>query len=258
MAAVDVAVHDRVAYAVINRPDRRNAVDQAVLEGLEHASEVVRDDPTVRALVLMGAGESFSVGMDLEVLDRAFADHAYFRFFLERFHLLLLGLESLPVPVVAAVGGLTRAGGLEIVLACDLVLVAAEARIADHHLAFGVVPGAGASQRAPRLGDQRARELIFTSRWLTGAEAVEVGLALRCVPRRELGPAVEDLVAQLRGKSRPCLAATKSAMRAGAGLPLDQAVWLELEQFMTYLEDVPDSDEGYRAWIEHRDPTWAS
>src|SRR5262249_46305888 len=88
---------------------------------------------------------------DLECLERGFADHAYFRSFLERFHAALLRLERLPVPTVAAVNGLARAGGFEIALACDLAICADEARIADNHTGFGVIPGAGASQRRAGL-----------------------------------------------------------------------------------------------------------
>jgi enoyl-CoA hydratase/carnithine racemase len=161
------------------------------------------------------------------------------------------------VPVVAAVNGLARAGGLELMLACDLVLIADEARVADHHLAFGIVPGGGSTQRLPRkVGAQRAREIIFTARWLTGAEAVEAGLALRSVPRAGLDAAVEELVARLRPLSRPCLAATKAAINEGRDLPLDAALDVELEHFVRYLDEVPGAREGYRAYVEKREPRW--
>lgn len=214
-------------------------------------------DEEVRALVLTGAGETFCVGLDIDLLGRAFKDSSYFRDVLHRFNLLLRKLERLPVPVIAAVNGLARAGGFEIMLACDLVLIAEEARVADNHLAFGIVPGGGATQRAPRkLGPQRARELIFTGRWVEGEEAAEIGLALRAVPRSELDRSVEELVDQLRPLSRACLAATKRAMNVGADLPLEEALVVEIEEFMRYLAEVPSSREGYLAFVERRKPSW--
>jgi len=220
-------------------------------------AQVERDD-TVRALVLTGTGETFCVGMDLACLERGFRDHAYFRSFLERLAAMLLRMEALPVPVIAAVNGLTRAGGFEIVLASDLVLIANEARIADDHGRFAVLPGGGSTQRAPRkLGWQRAADLILTARWIEGPGAVEYGIALRSVPRAELSAAVEELVDRLRGKSRAFLGAAKAAMRDGAALPLEDAVRLEIDRFIQHLERSPDAQEGFTAYREKRPPRWS-
>ncbi|MGH2828873.1 MAG: enoyl-CoA hydratase/isomerase family protein [Actinomycetota bacterium] len=170
---------------------------------------------------------------------------------------MLLRLEDLPVPVVAAVGGIARAGGFEMMLACDVTVVAAQARIGDNHLAFGIVPGGGSTQRLARLvGRQRAREIVFTGRWLDGAEARAIGLATHCVPRERLGDAVEDLVSVFRTRSRAALAATKAAMNAGDELPLREGLDAETEHFMRYLTGDPQAAEGFRAWIERRDPVW--
>ena len=228
-----------------------------MLAALPGALRRVREDPDVKALAVSGAGDAFCIGLDIGLLGRAFDEPAYFKDVLERLKRILVDLESLPVPVVAAVNGLTRAGGFELVLACDLAIIAAEARIADHHLAFGIMPGGGATQRAPRkIGDQRARELLFTARWLTGDEAAEYGLAVRAVPLSRLGDAVEDLVATFRLRSRTALAATKAAMNEGASLPLPRALDLETEVFMRYLTSDPQAAEGFRAYEAGRDPVW--
>lgn len=259
MSAVHSAERDRVLWLTLDRPRALNAVNEEVLDGLEVALRMVEAREDLRALVVAGAGDAFSVGMDLECLDRGFSDHAWFRAFLERFHSLLLRLERLPVPSVAAVNGLTRAGGFEILLACDLALCAHEARIADNHTQFGVIPGAGATQRAPRrLGMQRARELILTARWLDGAEAERLGLVLRSVPRAELDGAVEELVGHFRDKSRDCLAAAKAAINGGDGLSIEAGIQVELKEFFRYLESSPDASEGFRAYREHRQPRWRS
>jgi putative hydratase len=248
---------DRVATLTLNRPDAMNAIDEAMLEETWALIRQIEADENVRAVVIRGAGDAFCIGLDIGLLDRAFEDTEYFRNVLVRFRRFLLGLEGLTVPVIAAVNGRARAGGFEIILAADVVLVADEAKIADHHLAFGIMPGGGATQRATRkLGAQRARELIFTSRWIDGGEAERIGLALRSVPRMHLDDAVEDLVSQLRPLSRSCLGATKAAMVEGASLPLEDGLDLEIDRFIRYLNTVPSSREGYRAFKEKRDPVW--
>ena len=250
-------IRDRIAFLTLNRPAARNAIDEGVLTALPAALRRVREDPDVKALVVSGAGEAFCIGLDIGLLGHAFNDAAYFQDVLERFKRILTDLESLPVPVVAAVNGLARAGGFEVMLACDLVIVADEARIADHHLAFGIVPGGGSTQRAPRkIGDQRARELLFTARWLTGPEAAACGLALRSVPAAQVAAEVEALVAVFRTRSRTALAATKAAMNEGAGLPLPRALDIETEVFMRYLTGDPNAAEGFRAYEAGRDPVW--
>lgn len=254
--AVRVEVRDRVAVATLDRPDARNALDEAVVGGLEQLVADVRADRSLRALVVTGAGDAFSIGMDLAVLGRAFDDPAYFRAFLERLNAVLIAVEELDLPVIAAVNGLTRAGGFELLLAADLVVVADEARIADDHVRFGVLPGGGASWRAPRkLGDQRARELLLTGRWLTGPEAAAAGLALRSVPLTELPAAVEALVGPLRRRSRAALGATKAAMRRAEGLPARAAVAAEIDVFAEHLGH-PDAREGFDAYRAGRDPVW--
>lgn len=250
-------VRDRVAYATFDRPKALNAIDEDTLAALGAATAAVRDDGRVKALVLTGSGDAFCVGLDIGLLGRAFDDLTYFEDILRRFKDTLTGLETVPVPVVAAVNGVARAGGFEIALAADLVVVADDARIGDTHLAFGIVPGGGATQRAPRkLGAQRARELIFTGRWMDGREAAACGLALRAVPREALGDAVEEIVGRLRPLSRPCLAATKSAMRCGADLPLADALDVEIEHFLRYLSEEPTAREGFAAYVEKRTPAW--
>jgi enoyl-CoA hydratase/carnithine racemase len=255
--SVHLETRDRIGYLTLDRPDAMNAIDEATIDEALEALRRVAEDETLRALVITGAGNAFSIGLDIELLDRAFADSEYFRAVLNRFRRLLVAIEELPVPAVAAVNGRARAGGFELILACDLVLVADEAQLADHHLAFGIMPGGGSTQRAPRkLGDQRAKELLFTARWIDGAEAERIGLALRSVPRDRLDAAVEELVARLRPLSRQCLAATKAAIREGASLPLEDGLGLEIDHFIRYLNVVPSSREGYLAFKEKRDPVW--
>lgn len=258
MAAVEIETRDRVVHATLNRPDALNGITPEVMDGLEAAMAAVKTDPTAKALVIAGAGRAFSVGLDIDLLKEAFSDLTVFEATVRRLKRVLCDLEALEVPVVAAVNGLARAGGFELMLACDLVLVAADARVGDTHLSFGIVPGGGASQRLPRrIGHQRAREVILTGRWLTGTEAADIGLALRAVPGDQLAKEVDVLVDHFRPLSRPCLSATKAAMVEGQDLPLAHALDVELTHFLRFLAEVPDADEGYRAYVEDRPPVWS-
>jgi enoyl-CoA hydratase/carnithine racemase len=254
---LEYTVDRRIATIRFTRPDHMNSITDEMLDDLFAALDKVRADEQLRALVLTGTGKAFSVGLDLKLLECGFSDLDYWSGVLVRLNHFLLALEDLPVPVLAKINGLARAGGYELTLACDLALMADEARIGDVHSPFGVPPGGGASFRlARRVGDQRAREIIFTGRWLTGREAAELGLVLRSVPGRELDEATETLLAQLRNKPRGAMSVAKrmlNANRTGAGR---SAVDTELGAFMDWARHDPLSSEGMRAFVEKRQPVW--
>ncbi len=241
METMMLSVASGVATVVFNRPERLNSISEPFLDDLEAVLEEVEGDTSVNVLVVRGEGRAFCVGLDVDLLQRCYSDAGYYRSILARYAHLLLRLERAPVPVLAGVNGLARAGGFELILACDLVVIADEARIGDNHANFGVMPGGGSTQRLPRkIGDQRAKDLIMTARWLSGTEAVEYGLALRSVPLDSLDAAVEQLVDLLQDKPRACFAAIKRAMRRGALLPIEDAVFVELEEFDAYVLSSPE------------------
>lgn len=255
--SVRVEADDRVLWVTLDRPKQLNAIDQEVLSRLEAVVSEVETNQALRAVVITGTGKAFSVGMDLGCIRQGFADHAFFQSFLRRFHDLLLSWERLPIPTVAAVNGLARAGGFEIILACDMAIAAASARIADNHLDFGVIPGAGATQRAPRrLGSQRAAELIYSGRWLTAEEAADYGVILRVAGSGGLEAEVKALVDHFRSKSRDGLAAAKRAIQRGREQPIEVGASIEIQEFINYLATSPDPAEGFTASTEGRAPRW--
>ena len=158
-------VRDRVAYVTFTTPERLNSITEQRMADLEAVVAAVRSDESLRALVLTGSGRAFCVGLDLGLLKQAFQDIAFFERQVRRLNAVLLDLEALPVATIAAVNGFARAGGFEIALACDLMLIADEAQIGDNHTHVGVMPGGGSTQRLPRrIGEQRAQELIWSAR----------------------------------------------------------------------------------------------
>ena len=258
MTEVLVEVTGQVMHVTLDGPDSLNSLTPHVLDGLEAAIDRADASRSLRALVIRGTGTAFCVGMDIDFLGDCWANpHTVFVPFIRRYHEVLDRLEALPVPSVAAVNGLARAGGFELLLACDFVVAADEARVADTHRDFGVVPGAGATIRAARkLGDQRARALLLAGRWLTGPEMTAWGLAVANAPLAGLDDEVRRLTDQLCGRSRPVTAAIKQLLNAAPDLPLAEGLRLERELFTRFLEQVPDAAEGYRAYVEKRPPNW--
>lgn len=250
---------DQVLYVLLDGEETMNSLTPQALDGLEAAIASAEQSDDLRAMVITGSGDkAFCVGIDITYLGECFGDrNGVFLPFIDRLHRILQRLEALPMPVIARVNGLARAGGFELILACDMVVAATDAKVGDIHLEFGVPPGAGASQRAARkLGDQRAKALMLLSRWLVGEEMVAWGLALNAVPREELDTEIESMLASLRGRSRPAIAVTKRAISAAAQLPLSEGLRYERALFAQHLLETAAPAEGYLAFVERRSPVW--
>lgn len=237
---------DGIACFELATPAAMNAIDERRIAEFEAMLTDVESDPAVRALIISAQGNAFCVGLHLDLLIPAFADLDYFQAVLRRLADALLRLERLPVPTICAVQGLARAGGFETALACDFILVAEEAKVGDNHAHAGIMPGGGSTQRlARRIGMQRAKEIVFSSKLIGGAEAAAIGLALRAVPRAALAEAAFALARQFTDKPRACLAAIKRTMMEGAELPIAEGVALEIRNFRHYTETEPYAREGF-------------
>ena len=246
------------AWITLNRPRELNALSPAVMQQLSAVLDEVEADPAVRCLVITGAGRAFCAGADLKFVhdmppaerDRATMD------FLRTATALMSRIEALPKPVVAAVNGVAVAGGLELLLCCDLVVAAAGARIGDGHAKYGLLPGAGASARLPRrTGLARAKHLFFTGDLLEAAELVAAGLVNSVVPDEELAASVERLVAKIAAKSPVGLRRMKELANAAMDGPLDEALRRELAVNEAYVSTF-DRNEGLAAFNENRQPAF--
>jgi enoyl-CoA hydratase len=258
-ATLDYSVSERVAYATLCTPENRNAFTERTLDDINDVVARVQLDASVRALVLRGQGDVFSIGIDPDVLAELYSDIEFYEHILTRVAALGLSLEALDVPVIAAVNGTAVEVGFDLALACDLIVIADEAQIGDGRSSLGRVPGGGATVRLPRaVGVMRAREIIFSGRLLSGTEAASIGLALRSVPAAELDAAVAELTATLIDKSRPTLATLKRQINGSLGLDTPSAIEHERSEIIKHVSD-PHSDafEGLRAEREGRPPSWA-
>ena len=244
-----------IATIRLNRPDAMNALGRELVTDLSSALTDVAGDESVKALVLRGEGRCFCAGADLKYFQDAFQSPEALRNYLTEINEVIFQVEDLPIPVIAVVHGFALAGGLELMMACDMVLVADDARIGDQHVNFGLIPGGGSTIRLPRLvGPQRAMELLTTGRWLNGPEAVEWGLALRSAPLEELDEELEKLVAPLREKSRPGLGWIKQVTHRGRDLAIRDGVAVEGMAFAQYVATSGHPAEGVQAFVEKRKP----
>lgn len=188
---------DGVASLTLNRPDKLNALTPGVFVALRSHLDAISNDDTVRCVVLRGAGRSFCAGHDLSSI--ATGERAPSKYFEPE---TVDALEALPQPTIAQIHGHCYTGGLELALACDLLVASTDASLGDTHGQWGLVPVWGMSIRLPeRVGVSTAKELMFTSRRISGADAEAIGLVDRAVAADELDSVVADLATEITANS---------------------------------------------------------
>jgi enoyl-CoA hydratase/carnithine racemase len=189
------SVEAGVAHVVLNRPEKRNAIDRAMIDDLHRAMDALETDETVRVAILSGAGgKAFAAGADIAQLRERKAAQA-----LQIINARLFQrVEDLPCPTIAAITGYALGGGCELAMACDLRVAGMSAKLGQPEVALGIIPAAGGTQRLPRLvGLGRARDIIFTGRIVEAAEAERIGLVNRLVADENVLEAAEELAAQI-------------------------------------------------------------
>lgn len=247
---------DRIAVVTFSTPGNLNGITEQRLDELEAVLDDCAADTEIGALILTGEGKAFCVGLDLDLLDRAFADLDFFDVIVSRVNGIITRLENLDIPTITANNGFTRAGGFEISLGCDFMIVADEAKVGDVHTDAGVVPAAVTLRLRRRVGDQRAKEILWTARWYQGQEAVDAGLALKSVPLSDLMDEARALARSMIDKPRPTIAALKRVLRDGLNMSVAEGAELELRTFAHYNRTQPFGREGYSAFREKRLPAW--
>ena len=256
---LEVRVAGQLATVTLKRPDKLNPLDWATVKALLAGFRALDRDAGVRVVVVTGSGRAFSAGGDLEGYVELYRKPAEFRRFLDDFNALLDTIERSAKVVVAAVNGPCVAGGLELMLACDMVIASEEATIGDGHLNYGQLPGAGGSQRLPRaIGVLRAKDLIFTGRLLDGREAARIGLVTKAVPAAQLDASIEALVAELLDKSPAGLKGAKHLINEGMRGDLATGIARELDHVHDYACTNPDATEGLVAFKEKRKPMFGA
>jgi enoyl-CoA hydratase/carnithine racemase len=241
----------------LNRPEVLNCLSPALVDELIDVFKRLAEDESVKVLVLAGAGRAFCTGADLNAVIAMFDEWPAYVAFLYRLTKAAVLLENLPFPTLARVQGYALAGGLELLLCCDMAIAADDARIGDQHSNVGLIAGAGGIPRLTRrIGRQAAFELLYTGGWLTGEEATERGLVLRSVPEPELDAEVSKLAAELATKSRTAASYLKRVVNRSVDLPLGTALDEERAALLEYFSTSPHPREGISAFLERRPPVF--
>ncbi len=253
-----VWIEDRVALLTLNRPDRLNAMNEAMLVAIPAALDRIELDTAVRAVVITGAGRAFSAGADIAALRphiEAGPVEAVARF-MRPGHRMTRRVESFGKPVIAAVNGLAYGGGCELVESAHLALAAETADFCKAEINIGIIPTFGGTQRLPRnIGRKAATELILTGRTFAAAEAARLGLINRVVPAADLIGAALDLARELAGKPPLTLAAALAAIHRGMDAVIDDGLAIE-EAFFAGIVPSFDAKEGVAAFLEKRRPSY--
>jgi enoyl-CoA hydratase/carnithine racemase len=240
------------------RAEKLNPLDWDTVRELKAAVAKIEGMPDIVAVVITGRGRSFSAGGDLDGYLRLYRRPDEFSVFLDDFFDMLNAIEASSKIYIAAINGVCVAGGLELLLACDLVVAAASARIGDGHLNFGQLPGAGGSQRLPRaIGLLRAKHLILTGALLSAEEAERIGLVNQVVADAGLDEAVDALVTGLREKSRVGLRGAKHLTNMTLTTDLETGLKREIDFVHRYATTEPDATEGLVAFKEKRKPAFS-
>jgi enoyl-CoA hydratase len=211
------------ATLILNRPDKLNTLSIRMRQELAAAIDALEADLAVRVLILTGAGRAFTAGLDLDEWSApgVVAAGAYE-------HDAVAALQRFSGPVIGAINGLAITGGVEIALACDVLIASTEARFADTHVKVGLLPGWGGSARmARRIGLHRAKELALTGRFLDAEQAAAWGFVNRVVEPGQLRPEAEAMARQMLSGVPETLTAYKRLLDDEAGVTLEEALRLE-------------------------------
>jgi 2-(1,2-epoxy-1,2-dihydrophenyl)acetyl-CoA isomerase len=251
-------VREHVARILLNRPESGNALNREMAYELLHAALRCDDDPTIRAVVLTGAGNAFCVGGDLKsfAAEQERVGH-HLKEVLTGLHTAISTFIRMEAPVIAAVNGVAAGGGMSLACACDLVIAAESARFTVAYTRVGLSPDGSSSYVLPRLvGLRRALDLTLTNRMLSAAEALEWGLITRVVSDATLAMEADALAAQLAAGSRGALGAAKRLLHASWNETLETQMAHEA-QSIAALAQSPDGREGVAAFVEKRPPKYS-
>ncbi len=251
MGFVDYEVEGAVGLVTINRPKALNALNSQVLDDLSAVIDAV-DLNTVRCLVLTGAGDkSFVAGADIGEMSTLTKEEG--EAFGKKGNDLFRRIETLPIPVIAAINGFALGGGNEIAMSCDIRICSDNAVFGQPEVGLGITPGFGGTQRLARLvGPGMAKQLVYTARNIKADEAYRIGLVNQVTTQEELLPAAKKLASVIAGNAPIAVRACKAAINEGLDQDMDAAIVTEEKLFGSCFES-EDQREGMANFLRKKD-----
>jgi enoyl-CoA hydratase/carnithine racemase len=250
---VNHRVQDGVGWVTLDGPDRLNAIGSKTYRRLADSVRELESDSSVRAVVIHGEGRAFSAGADIDEMT-AFADGGEFKAFIHGFTDALDIIASSRLPVIAAIHGAALGGGLEVALACDIRIATPETKLGLPEAKLGLLPGAGGTQRLPRLLPRGiAAEMLILGNPITGERAYQLGLVNRLCEAEALLDTAAEFAQRLAAGSAQVPAAAKSLLHSTADLSVADGIERE-RAVVAGLFDTDDGREGFAAFVEKRPP----
>jgi len=245
---VRLDIDQAVAVIRLDRPPM-NALNAQVQDEIAAAAAQVTADDDVRAVIIYGGAKVFAAGADIK--EMAEASYAQMAADTRRLQDAFTAVAKIPKPVVAAITGYALGGGLELALCADFRVAGESARVGQPEILLGVIPGAGGTQRLPRLvGPARAKDIVYTGRFVAAPEALAIGLVDKVVPDAEVYQAARDMVNRYAGGPAVALRAAKQAIDEGLDVDLDSGLEIERLNFAG-LFATEDQRTGMRSFVEN-------
>lgn len=248
-------ISEQITLLTLNRPEAANALSLQMLDELTCCLEQLQNDNQLNCLIITGAGEKvFCAGADLK--ERRKMDNNEVKQTVRKIGETFNKLESMPMPTIAAINGAAFGGGLELALACDLRIISNNAKVGLTETGLAIIPGAGGTQRLPRLiGTGKAKRMIFEAKPVNAERACELGIAEERANAEDLLEAALSIAESIAGNGPIALRLAKEAINSGAQSTLEEGLALEHELYMKTLQ-TEDRIEGLKAFQEKRKPSY--
>ena len=256
---LNVDIRNGVARVTLDRPEVRNAFDDALIQKLQTSFETLAKDPSVRVMVLAGNGPAFCAGADLNWMKRM-AGYGYDENLADAQALatMLATLERMPKPTIARVHGPVFAGGTGLVAACDIAVGTPEAKFCFSEAKLGLSPATISPYVMRAIGERMARRYFLTAEVFDAEEAYRIGMLSSLVPTSDLDSAVDDLIKHLLTGGPEAHARIKDLIRTVTHRPVDDALGAETAKRIAEIRVSPEGKEGIASFLEKRKASWCS